>query len=148
MPRRVGAIAGLSLVGFGGYYLYNAGGDPKVAEKQVEHDAARLSSKVRSELPGREKEVKTEAKVLGQQAGSKIDSAINDARSKSAELEKNLSNYASDAEKRFEAARREAGKELNQAVDKFDKTVGDAASKVQQEGAKAKSGISSWFGGK
>ena len=34
-----------------------------------------------------------------------------------------------------------AGKDLNGAIDKFDKTVEDKA-------AKAKSGISSWFGGK
>lgn len=39
-------------------------------------DAARLSSKVRSELPGREKEVKTEAKVLGEQAAVKYDEAV------------------------------------------------------------------------
>lgn len=73
---------------------------------------------------------------------------LNDARSKTQELEKNIGNYASDAEKRLEEARRNAGKELNQAVDTFDKKVGDAAAKVQQSGEKAKSGLSSWFGGK
>ncbi|KAF2224142.1 hypothetical protein BDZ85DRAFT_97831 [Elsinoe ampelina] len=140
MSRRGVTVIGLTAVGGVGYYLFKAGGDPKIAEKQAEHDAARLSSAVRNELPGKGKEVKTEAKVIGQK--------INEARSKSAELEKNLNSYASDAEKRFEAARKEAGKELNQAVDKFDKTVGDAASKIQQEGSKAKSGLLSWFGGK
>lgn len=39
-------------------------------------DAARLSSKARDELPGREKEAKTEAKVLGEQAGAKFDNAV------------------------------------------------------------------------
>ncbi|KAG8625408.1 hypothetical protein KVT40_007159 [Elsinoe batatas] len=148
MSRRGVTVIGLTAVGGVGYYLFKAGGDPKLAERQAEHDAARLSSSARDELPGKGKEVKTEAKVIGQKVGSQIDSTINEARSKSAELEKNLNSYASDAEKRFEAARKEAGKELNQAVDKFDKTVGDAASKIQQEGSKAKSGLSSWFGGK
>jgi hypothetical protein len=29
-------VLGLGAVGLGGYYLYNAGGSPKVAEKQFE----------------------------------------------------------------------------------------------------------------
>ena len=46
-------------------------------------DAARLSSKVRSEFPGKEKEVKTEAKLYGEQAkqygeqvGNKVDETV------------------------------------------------------------------------
>jgi len=74
--------------------MYQAGGSPKVAEKQMERkaylfpyrkstlsiyladDAARLSSKVRGELPGKEKEAKTEAKVYAEQAGQTIDRAV------------------------------------------------------------------------
>lgn len=33
---RLPLIAALALGGGGGYYLYNAGGSPRVAEKQVE----------------------------------------------------------------------------------------------------------------
>jgi hypothetical protein len=33
---RLPLIAGLSAATFGGYYMYTAGGSPKVAEKQVE----------------------------------------------------------------------------------------------------------------
>lgn len=33
---RLPLIATLALGGAGGYYLYNAGGNPKIAEKQVE----------------------------------------------------------------------------------------------------------------
>lgn len=97
---RLPLIATLALGGAGGYYLYNAGGRPKVAEKQFERmfsiaaqtlsplitcidDAARLSSKVRSEFPGKEKEVKTEAKLYGEQAkqygeqiGDKVDETV------------------------------------------------------------------------
>jgi len=39
-------------------------------------DAAKMSSSVRDHLPGREKEAKTEAKLIGQQAGTQIDSAV------------------------------------------------------------------------
>lgn len=46
-----------------------------------------------------------------------------------------------DAEAKAKEYRLKTGKELNNAIDKFDKTVEDGA-------AKAKSGISSWFGGK
>lgn len=44
--------------------------------------------------------------------------------------------------------RKEAGKEMSAAVDKFDKSVEQGAAKVQESAAKAKTGISSWFGGK
>lgn len=43
-----------------------------------------------------------------------------------------------ETEKALEKYRKDAGKELNAAVDKFDKTVEDGVSKT-------KSGISSWF---
>ncbi|GAM85790.1 hypothetical protein ANO11243_037980 [Dothideomycetidae sp. 11243] len=148
MSRRGVTILGLGVVGAGGYYLYQAGGSPKVAEKQVEHDAARLSTSIRDQLPGREKEVKTEAKVLGEQAGAKIDSAYASAKAKAADAEARLSGYANDASRRLENARQETGKGLNKAIDNFDKSVEDGAAKIQEGASKAKGGISSWFGGK
>ena len=39
-------------------------------------DAARLSSKVRGELPGAEKEAKTGIKLTAEEAGAKFDSAV------------------------------------------------------------------------
>ena len=36
MSRRGVTILGLTVVGAGGYYLYTAGGDPKLAEKKAE----------------------------------------------------------------------------------------------------------------
>lgn len=55
---------------------------------------------------------------------------------------------SADAQKKLEEAKREAnalsqkaGTEVNKAIDQFDKSVTEGASK-------AKSGISSWFGGK
>jgi hypothetical protein len=46
-----------------------------------------------------------------------------------------------DAEGKATEYKNKTGTELNKAIDKFDKTVEDKA-------AQAKSGISSWFGGK
>ena len=47
----------------------------------------------------------------------------------------------SEASSTAEQYRRDAAKELNKGVDKFDKTV-------EKKTSEAKSGISSWFGGK
>ncbi|GAB7350027.1 hypothetical protein MBLNU459_g0701t1 [Dothideomycetes sp. NU459] len=138
---RLPLIATLALGSGAGYYLYSAGGKPKVAEKQMEHDAARLSSKIKGDLPGKGKEFKTEAKLYGEEAGAKIDDTIAAAKSKTRDIDAKLEAYRADAEKNLEKYKKEAGKELNSAVDKFDKTVEDAA-------AKTKSGISGWFGGK
>ena len=32
-------MLGLTVAGAGGYYLYSAGGDPKVAEKKIERES-------------------------------------------------------------------------------------------------------------
>ncbi|THW99335.1 hypothetical protein D6D13_10184 [Aureobasidium pullulans] len=149
---RLPLIAGLGAATFGGYYMYRAGGNPKVAEKQVEHDAARLSSAARDELPGRAKELKTEAKVYGEQIGQKIDGAVKDARDKTREFDAKFETYRADAEKNINKYSKEANKEFNSAVDTFDKKVGDAAANAKASAEvnaeKAKSGLSSWFGGK
>lgn len=125
----------------------------------VTDDAARLSSKVRGEIPGKGKEWKTEAKLYGEEAGQKIDDTVRmsisylapinanltlqiaAAKAKTRDIDSKLEAYRADAEKNIEKYRNEAGKELHSAVDKFDKTVENAA-------AQTKSSVSSWFGGK
>jgi vacuolar-type H+-ATPase subunit H len=47
----------------------------------------------------------------------------------------------SEAEAKAREMSQKAGKDINASIDKFDKTV-------EEKAAKAKSGISSWFGGK
>ncbi|KAH9892355.1 hypothetical protein F4778DRAFT_784718 [Xylariomycetidae sp. FL2044] len=120
---RVLPALGLTAVGLGGYYLYSAGGDTKVAQKQAEVDAHKLSSKVKSEIPGRGKEYEKEGEKLGTQIGSKFDSTLDKAQ---AEL------------KRAEAYAKETKDETMKKVNEFDK-------KTEAEASKAKSGISSWF---
>ncbi|KAI9054095.1 hypothetical protein LZ554_001266 [Drepanopeziza brunnea f. sp. 'monogermtubi'] len=127
---RVPLFAGLVAAGGVGYYLYNAGGNPKVAEKQVEADLSRASAKIKSEIPGRTHEAQKEGEKWASQAGAKLDSAVEKSR---AELSK--------AEGKFEAYRKDIGAEAMKKIDAAD-------AKIEQEAAKAKSGISSWFGGK
>jgi len=132
-------MAGLGAAAGAGYYLYMAGGNPKVAEKQMEHDASKLSSKVRSELPGKEKEAKTQAKLSAQEAGQKFDSAVQQAKEATAQTDRKLESYRASAEKKLDETRKEVGKDLSTAVDKFDKSV-------EQGAAKSKSWLGSWFG--
>ncbi|OAP58799.1 hypothetical protein AYL99_06096 [Fonsecaea erecta] len=122
-------VAGLAVAGGVGYYLYNAGGNPKVAQKKLEADASKLSSQIKSEVPGKEKEAEKKGEAIAAQAGQKFDQASADAKAK-----------LSEAEAKAKEASQKAGSQINSAIDTFDKTV-------EEKAAKAKSGISSWFGG-
>ena len=117
---------GLAAAGGVGYYLYNAGGNPKVAEKQVEADLSRASAKIKSEIPGRTKEAQKEGEKWANEAGAKLDNAVDKSK---AELAK--------AEGKFDQYRKDAGAKID-AADR----------KIENKAAEAKSGISSWFGGK
>ncbi|KIW89073.1 uncharacterized protein Z519_10558 [Cladophialophora bantiana CBS 173.52] len=123
------AIAGIALAGGVGYYLYNAGGNAKVAQKNFEADASKLSSQIKSEIPGKEKEAEKKGEAVASQAGRKFDQASADAKAK-----------LSEAEAKAKEVSQKTGSRINNAIDKFDKTV-------EEKAAKTKSGISSWFGG-
>jgi len=131
------AILGLAAAGGVGYYLYQAGGDPKVAQKQAEADAHKASAKLKSEVPGREKEAEKKGELLAAQAGAKIDQVGAKIDQTSYEAQRKLE----EAKKEASEFSQKAANEANKAIDKFDKSVTDGASK-------AKSGFSSWFGGK
>ncbi|KAF2175697.1 hypothetical protein K469DRAFT_723890 [Zopfia rhizophila CBS 207.26] len=140
--RKVLTYGGLGAFGVGAYYLYNAGGSPKVAEKQFEHDAARASAKLKGELPGREKEAKTQGKVYGEQKYQLTKKRqLEDAKAATSKADARIQDFSRDASKKLEEYKKETGKELNNAVDKFDKTMSEGTSK-------SKSWIGSWFGGK
>ncbi|KAI0146969.1 hypothetical protein GGR57DRAFT_280518 [Xylariaceae sp. FL1272] len=126
MPLALGAAAAGGI----GYYLYTAGGDAKVAQKQAEADAHRASAKIKSELPGRGKEIEKHAEKYGAEAGANVDSAIQKTQAELARARAEAESYGKEAK---DAALKK--------IDEFDK-------KVETEAAKAKSGLSSWFGGK
>ncbi|EXJ85708.1 hypothetical protein A1O1_06076 [Capronia coronata CBS 617.96] len=141
MSRRGLTIAGLAVASGAGYYLYKAGGDPKTAEKRFEADASKLSADIKKELPGRQKEAEKTAQAWASQAGQKVDQTSAEAKAKLAKAEAETRSKLAEAEARAKELGAKTNKEFNSAVDKFDKTVEDKA-------AKAKSGLSSWFGGK
>jgi len=134
---RVPLYLGLTAAGGVGYYLYTAGGSPKVAEKQFESDLSRASAKVKSELPGRGNQAQKEAEKWGSEAGAKLDSATEKARAELLKAEGKFDQYKKDADQ----YRKEASSATLKKIDEVDR-------KVEEGAAKAKSGISSWFGGK
>ncbi|TQN64366.1 hypothetical protein CSHISOI_11055 [Colletotrichum shisoi] len=125
---------GLSAAGGIGYYLYSAGGNAKAAEAKFESDVHKASAEVKSHLPGgRTPDAQNKGAQVGaklDEAGAKLDSAVAEADKKFSATKSNVEAYAKDAQA-----------EALKKVDAFDK-------KVENEAAKAKSGISSWFGGK
>jgi len=123
---RLPLVLGLTAVGGVGYYMYSAGGNPKVAEKQFQSDVASASAKVKSEIPGRGKEAQNEGEKWAAQAGSKLDSATDKARA-----------GLSKAEGKFEEYRKDSGKKIDAADQK-----------IEKKALEAKSGVLSWFGGK
>ncbi|QUC23214.1 uncharacterized protein UV8b_07455 [Ustilaginoidea virens] len=126
---RMPLILGLGAAGGVGYYLYSAGGSPKAAENKFESDVHKASAKVKDALPGSSSIYEKEGKAYGAEAGAKIDKALSEADRKAEKVKSQTEAYVKDAKA-----------EAIKAVDKFDKTVEDGA-------AKAKSGISGWFGG-
>jgi len=127
---RTGTILVLALAGGAGYYLYTAGGDPKVAQKNLEADASKAAAKLKTDVPGKAKEAEKTGEAYAAQAGQKFDAAVGVAKSKVA-----------DAQAKADELRKDTAKQLNTAIDKLDKTV-------EKKASEAKSGISSWFGGK
>jgi Skp family chaperone for outer membrane proteins len=110
-------------------------------------DASKLSAKVKSEVPGKEKEAEKKGEELAQRAGASLDKAVglSERRSESINADREQTADAkaaySDAAKKAQEYEKKAAADANKAIDKFDKEVTEKA-------AQAKSGISSWFGSK
>ncbi|OAX84806.1 hypothetical protein ACJ72_00829 [Emergomyces africanus] len=121
---RLPMYLGLAAAGAGGYYLYRAGGDPKRATRQFEDDASRAGSKLRDESN----------KALGHGSAEQIGANIDRADEKATKFVKEEADKLS-------KTRHDVAKDVNAKIDSFDKTV-------EQKAAEAKSGVSSWFGGK
>ncbi|KAF7536235.1 hypothetical protein G7054_g4708 [Neopestalotiopsis clavispora] len=127
---RAPLVLGLTAAGGVGYYLYSAGGNPTVAQKQAEADAHKLSAKVKSELPGRGQEAEAKAGQYGAEAGAKFDNALQKSQAEIAKAKADAEAYAKDVKN-----------STLKKVDEYDR-------KIEAKAAEAKSGISSWFGGK
>ncbi|KAB5525760.1 hypothetical protein GE09DRAFT_480488 [Coniochaeta sp. 2T2.1] len=121
---------GLAAAGGVGYYLYTSGGKPKVAEKQFESDAHKAAAKIKDVLPYSGVGAESRGKEVGKETGAKVDSAVANAEREYSKAKSNAEAYA-----------KEAKAETLKKIDDFDR-------KVENKAAEAKSGISSWFGGK
>ncbi|KAF4335607.1 calcofluor white hypersensitive [Fusarium beomiforme] len=126
---RTPLILGGAAVSGIGYYLYAAGGNPRAAEKKAESDAHSVAADIKSHLPGRSPNAEGELKGAGAAAGAKIDGVAAEADRQAGVVKSNV-----------EAIAKDAKAEAMRVVDKFDH-------RVEAEAAKAKGGISSWFGG-
>ncbi|KAK5992356.1 hypothetical protein PT974_05760 [Cladobotryum mycophilum] len=123
---RIPLVLGLGAAGGVGYYLFQAGGDTKAAEKKFESDLNKAAGRAQT---GSSPDAERELKGYGKEAGAKIDKTWAEADKQAGKLKKDAEAYAKDAKA-----------EALKAVDKFDQ-------KVEEGAAKAKGGISSWFGG-
>jgi hypothetical protein len=110
-----------------GYYLYSAGGSPKVAQKEFESDAHKAAAKIRGEVPSKPH---TDATREGAKIGSKIDSAI------------------STADKEFSKAKHETESYAKSAKAETLKKIDEIDRKVEEKAAASKGYLSSWFGSK
>lgn len=129
---RAPILIGTALAGGVGYYLYSAGGSPKVAQKEFESDAHKAAAKIRGEVghPTHRTDYEHEGKQIGKSVGSKFDSAINT-------IDKDLSKAKHETESYAKSAKAETLKKINE-MDR----------KVEEQAAKSKGYVSSWFGGK
>merc|ERR1712227_164762 len=139
MSRALKIGGGIAAVG-AGYYFYQAGGDPKAAQKRFEADAAKLKHDAKNDAPSKGTELRKDAEVLAADAGEEADRLAAQARDGTHRVDQKLEEYRARAEKGIDQGLKTTGTELNKAVDAFDKNVEKGAEK-------AKSGISSWFGG-
>ncbi|KAJ4362009.1 hypothetical protein N0V83_010950 [Neocucurbitaria cava] len=136
--RRFATFGGVAALGAGTYYLYSAGGDPKLAEKKFEHDAATAARRVKGDFPGQDKEAKKVGEEGYEQVRATAQQYADQAKAEAKKAEQKFDAYSADAKRKFEEAKREAereyqnaGKQINTAANKFDKTVEEKASETK-----------------
>jgi len=130
---RAPIVLGLTAASGLGYYFYNAGGNPKVAQRQFETDTHRAADKItgKHDAPYRSAgEAEKQGKRIGQDVGAKFDSAVNT-------VDRDISKAKHELESKAESARIDALKKIEE-VDR----------KTTEAAAKSKGWFSSWFGGK
>ncbi|RHZ67564.1 uncharacterized protein CDV56_109641 [Aspergillus thermomutatus] len=133
---------GLAAAGGLGYYMYRAGGDPKIAKKEMEIDA----HKARAKIP-RGSEAARAGEEFGKEASATVDEAINNARTK-AKADERIPEIAQNGKQKIDKLRQEAVNRARIGVDEMDKKVDEFDRTVEKKAAEAKGTLSSWFGGK
>ncbi|KAJ4993634.1 hypothetical protein SVAN01_00688 [Stagonosporopsis vannaccii] len=106
--RRFATFGGLAAVGAGTYYLYSAGGDPKLAEKKFEHDAATAARRVRGDFPGQDKEAKKAGEEGYEAVRATAQDYANRASAEAKKAEADLRAYSQQAQNKAQEYSREA----------------------------------------
>ena len=118
---RIALYLGIAAASAAGYYFYTAGGDPTAARKQAQHDAYKLT--------GQNAEAHQKSAEAGfARAGSSIDRSVADGKDRISVGVHKLDE--------------QGGRVKQDVLGKIDQ----ADRKIEQEAAKAKGGIMSWFG--
>ncbi|KAF1999772.1 hypothetical protein P154DRAFT_213473 [Amniculicola lignicola CBS 123094] len=136
MAGRIVKFGGVAAAAGAAYYLYAAGGDPKLAEKKLEHDIATATRRAKGEVVGREGEAKKAGAEAYESLRASAEELSAEAKAAGRKADATFDAYHQDATKKLEEARAAAAKEVNAASDKFDQKV--------HEGVKE---TKSWFGG-
>ncbi|KAJ5861530.1 uncharacterized protein N7529_008840 [Penicillium soppii] len=133
---RMPLYLGFAAAGAGGYYLYNAGGDPEAAKNQIKVDA----EKAREKIPGKDNAEKF-GKDVGKEVGSNIDDAIARARAEG----KKIPEYAQEGKDKLDKLRDDAKTNFNAGLNKVNSQVDQVDREVEQKAAEAKGAVSGWF---
>ncbi|KAL2014060.1 hypothetical protein VTN00DRAFT_1585 [Thermoascus crustaceus] len=135
LKARTPLYVGLGLAGMGGYYLYQAGGDPNTAKNKLKDDA----NKARANIP-RGGQAEKIGEKIGAEANANIDETVENARDK-ARADGVIGNAADDSLNKIDEIRHEAARKMGTSVDKLDR-------KIEDKAAEAKNNIKGWFGSK
>ncbi|KAK0532262.1 hypothetical protein OC834_002285 [Tilletia horrida] len=127
---RLPYIAGAVVVAGAGYYLYTNSGDIGAAERAAKADAHRLQARVTGD-----------AKSVEAQGKATFESALADAKSATRDLQGKLGSLSARVESESESA-------YNAAKAKASDLANKASTEADKAASSAKSGWSSWFGGK
>ncbi|KAL4979334.1 hypothetical protein BDW66DRAFT_148460 [Aspergillus desertorum] len=122
---RAGLYVGLGALGAGFYYIYRAGGNPKVAKEEMKYDI----NKARARAPGTETGERAGERA-GLETNLNIEEAANNPTTKNSDL-------ASQAQRKWDDLSQASKEEAN-------KLSHDVEAKASQ----AKSTVSGWFGRK
>ncbi|KAL3466665.1 hypothetical protein BJX64DRAFT_249630 [Aspergillus heterothallicus] len=122
---RTGLYLGVGALGLGGYYLYRAGGSPRVAKEEIKYDANKARAKAPGGLQG-----ERAGETAGLETNLNIDEAANNPRTQNTDL-------TAQAQRKLDEVS-QAGKE------QASKLRGE----VEEKASEAKSTVSGWFGGK
>merc|ERR1711874_36369 len=100
MSKRLLTWGGAGAIGVGAYYLYNARGNPRVAEKNFERDAHYAAAKAKSTV-GNDTGA---GKEYGQEAKKSLEGV---AREEADKFDKKIGEMSAEARKKYEEYRKE-----------------------------------------